>query len=107
MAKLNPFSVAQKRAALMEEKKNIVLKEKRPAEEGAESKKSGKRARVAALKVKTEEGSGFKILGMQGNSFSFLPFFAFPFPALAIFFSLFLLKVRQRSSFDSVLLRLS
>ena len=57
MAKLNPFSVAQKRAALMEEKKNIVLKEKRPAEEGAESKKSGKRARMAALKV--EEGRGF------------------------------------------------
>merc|ERR1719347_440728 len=51
MAKLNPFSVAQKRAALIEEKKNAEAK-KRPAEEGGtESKKSGKRARIAALKA--------------------------------------------------------
>jgi len=60
MAKLNPFSVAQKRAALMEEKKNIVLKEKRPAEEGAESKKSGKRARMAALKEADQKRASAK-----------------------------------------------
>jgi len=51
MAKLNPFAIAEKRAAQRVENANIAAKEaKRPADDAANSNKSGKRARVAALK---------------------------------------------------------
>jgi len=51
MAKLNPFAIAEKRAAQRVESANIAAKEaKRPADDAANSNKSGKRARVAALK---------------------------------------------------------